>query len=108
MPDNTPKVASDDSHHVPPKNQRPPQDRTETWLPTLLDTLIWLLKIFCHYQARERLRKTTDILQDCRGVLGGGDVASEYDQKQVEVLEGFNEMDTLMDRGFLPKMLKEE
>ncbi|XP_062231599.1 metal tolerance protein 5-like isoform X2 [Phragmites australis] len=40
-------------------------------------------------------------LQDCLGVL-------EYYQQQWEMLEGFNEMDTLADRGFLPGMSKEE
>ncbi|XP_062231602.1 uncharacterized protein LOC133929037 isoform X5 [Phragmites australis] len=38
-------------------------------------------------------------LQDCLGVL-------EYYQQQWEMLEGFNEMDTLADRGFLPGMSK--
>ncbi|TKW26885.1 hypothetical protein SEVIR_3G220300v4 [Setaria viridis] len=40
-------------------------------------------------------------LHDCLGVL-------EYYQQQLEMLEGFNEMDTLADRGFLPGMSKEE
>ncbi|TVU19706.1 hypothetical protein EJB05_35873, partial [Eragrostis curvula] len=49
-------------------------------------------------------------LQDCLGVLaqGHGDVVAEYYQQQLEMLEGFNEMDTLTDRGFLPGMSKEE
>uniref|UniRef100_A0A0A9B6Z2 Uncharacterized protein n=1 Tax=Arundo donax TaxID=35708 RepID=A0A0A9B6Z2_ARUDO len=49
-------------------------------------------------------------LQDCLGVLaqGSGDVVAEYYQQQWEMLEGFNEMDTLTDRGFLPGMSKEE
>ncbi|KAL6620372.1 hypothetical protein ACP70R_035511 [Stipagrostis hirtigluma subsp. patula] len=49
-------------------------------------------------------------LQDCLGVLaqGPGDVVAEYYQQQLEMLEGFNEMDTLTDRGFLPGMTKEE
>lgn len=34
------------------------------------------------------------------------DVVAEYYQQQVEMLEGFNEMDTLTDRGFLPGMSK--
>ncbi|KAL6841373.1 hypothetical protein ACP4OV_028891 [Aristida adscensionis] len=48
-------------------------------------------------------------LHDCLGVLaqGSGDVA-EYYQQQLEMLEGFNEMDTLTDRGFLPGLTKEE
>uniref|UniRef100_A0A0D9V7K5 Uncharacterized protein n=1 Tax=Leersia perrieri TaxID=77586 RepID=A0A0D9V7K5_9ORYZ len=46
----------------------------------------------------------------CLGVLAQGpeDVVAEYYQQQVEMLEGFNEMDTLTDRGFLPGMSKEE
>uniref|UniRef100_R7W050 Putative metal tolerance protein C3 n=1 Tax=Aegilops tauschii TaxID=37682 RepID=R7W050_AEGTA len=36
------------------------------------------------------------------------DVVAEYYQQQVEMLEGFNEMDALTDRGFLPGMSKEE
>ncbi|CAM0882940.1 unnamed protein product [Alopecurus aequalis] len=46
----------------------------------------------------------------CLGVLGQGpeDVVAEYYQQQVEMLEGFNEMDALTDRGFLPGMSKEE
>lgn len=37
---------------------------------------------------------------------GPEDVVAEYYQQQVEMLEGFNEMDTLTDRGFLPGMSK--
>ncbi|KAF6996224.1 hypothetical protein CFC21_012591 [Triticum aestivum] len=49
-------------------------------------------------------------LQDCLGVLaqGPGDVVAEYYQQQLEMLEGFNEMDTLTDRGCLPGLSKEE
>ncbi|KAL5231362.1 hypothetical protein ABZP36_030138 [Zizania latifolia] len=49
-------------------------------------------------------------LQDCLGVLvqSPGDVVAEYYQQQSEMLEWFNEMDTLTDRGFLPGMSKEE
>ncbi|URE24945.1 Metal tolerance protein [Musa troglodytarum] len=47
-------------------------------------------------------------LHDCLGVLGTGDVVAEYYQQQEEMLEGFNEMDALTDRGFLPGMSKEE
>ncbi|XP_066312872.1 metal tolerance protein 5-like isoform X3 [Miscanthus floridulus] len=39
---------------------------------------------------------------------GPEDVVAEYYQQQVEMLEGFSEMDTLTDRGFLPGMSKEE
>ncbi|KAM3333585.1 hypothetical protein ACQJBY_028586 [Aegilops geniculata] len=46
----------------------------------------------------------------CLGVIGQApeDVVAEYYQQQVEMLEGFNEMDALTDRGFLPGMSKEE
>jgi hypothetical protein len=37
---------------------------------------------------------------------GPEDVVAEYYQQQVEMLEGFSEMDTLTDRGFLPGMSK--
>nr|XP_009402251.1 PREDICTED: metal tolerance protein 5-like isoform X2 [Musa acuminata subsp. malaccensis] len=47
-------------------------------------------------------------LHDCLGALGTGDVVAEYYQQQVEMLEGFNEMDALTERGFLPGMSKEE
>ncbi|KAL1819318.1 hypothetical protein ACET3Z_014187 [Daucus carota] len=47
-------------------------------------------------------------LQDCLGVLGPEDNIAEYYQQQVEMLEGFNEMDALADRGFVPRMSQEE
>ncbi|KAG6530951.1 metal tolerance protein 5-like isoform X1 [Zingiber officinale] len=47
-------------------------------------------------------------LHDCLGVLGNGDEVAEYYQQQEEMLEGFSEMDTLAERGFLPGMSKEE
>ncbi|RZS20737.1 hypothetical protein BHM03_00053290 [Ensete ventricosum] len=40
--------------------------------------------------------------------IGTEDVVAEYYQQQEEMLEGFNEMDALTDRGFLPGMSKEE
>lgn len=39
-------------------------------------------------------------------VVGTGDVVAEYYQQQVEMLDGFNEMDALTERGFLPGMSK--
>ncbi|KAM0829647.1 hypothetical protein ACQ4PT_066754 [Festuca glaucescens] len=49
-------------------------------------------------------------LHDCLGVLaqGPGDVLAEYYNQQLEMLEGFSEMDTLTDRGCLPGLSKEE
>ena len=37
---------------------------------------------------------------------GSADDVAEYYQQQLEMLEGFNEMDTLADHGFLPGMSK--
>lgn len=39
-------------------------------------------------------------------VIGNGDEVAEYYQQQEEMLEGFSEMDTLAERGFLPGMSK--
>lgn len=37
---------------------------------------------------------------------GPEDDVAEYYQQQVEMLEGFNEMDALAERGFIPGMSK--
>lgn len=37
---------------------------------------------------------------------GPEDNVAEYYQQQVEMLEGFNEMDALAERGFIPGMSK--
>lgn len=37
---------------------------------------------------------------------GPEDNVAEYYQQQVEMLEGFNEMDDLTERGFIPGMSK--
>ncbi|KAL9402554.1 hypothetical protein Peur_006403 [Populus x canadensis] len=47
-------------------------------------------------------------IHDCYGVLGPEDDIAEYYQQQMEMLEGFNEMDALAERGFIPGMSKEE
>ncbi|CAN4105922.1 unnamed protein product [Withania somnifera] len=47
-------------------------------------------------------------LHDFLGVLSQEDNIAVYYQQQVEMLEGFNEMDALTDRGFVPGMSKEE
>ncbi|XP_057979498.1 metal tolerance protein 11 isoform X2 [Malania oleifera] len=47
-------------------------------------------------------------LHDYLGVLVTEDTVAEYYQQQVEMLEGFNEMDALAERGFVPGMSKEE
>lgn len=47
-------------------------------------------------------------LHDCLGMLAQrpGDVLAEYYNQQLEMLEGFSEMDTLTDRGCLPGLSK--
>ncbi|WJX75518.1 Metal tolerance protein 11 [Trifolium repens] len=56
----------------------------------------------------EKTHKPSPGLHDCYGVLGQEDNIAEYYQQQVEVLEGFTEMDALAERGFIPGMSKEE
>ncbi|KAK6234135.1 hypothetical protein QUC31_006541 [Theobroma cacao] len=53
-------------------------------------------------------KKPPRSLHDCLGVSGPEDNVAEYYQQQVEMLEGFNEMDALAERGFIPGMSKEE
>ncbi|XWS66062.1 hypothetical protein CRYUN_Cryun05aG0168100 [Craigia yunnanensis] len=53
-------------------------------------------------------KKPPRSLHDCLGVLVPEDNVAEYYQQQVEMLEGFNEMDALAERGFIPGMSKEE
>ncbi|KAA0062223.1 hypothetical protein IC582_023503 [Cucumis melo] len=53
-------------------------------------------------------KKPSRPLHDCLGVLSPEDYVAEYYQQQVEMLEGFNEMDALTDRGYVPGMSKEE
>ncbi|XP_022957123.1 metal tolerance protein 11-like [Cucurbita pepo subsp. pepo] len=53
-------------------------------------------------------KKPSRALHDCLGVLTPEDYVAEYYQQQVEMLEGFNEMDALADRGYVPGMSKEE
>ncbi|KAM2648084.1 hypothetical protein TB1_001253 [Malus domestica] len=47
-------------------------------------------------------------IHDCLGVFGPEDNVAEYYQQQVEMLEGFTEMDALAERGSIPGMSKEE
>lgn len=67
----------------------------------------WRLK-FDGFQASERKEKPPRGLHHCLGMLGEEDCVAEYYQQQMEMLEGFNEMDALADRGFVPGMSKEE
>ncbi|XP_057476934.1 metal tolerance protein 11-like [Actinidia eriantha] len=67
----------------------------------------WRLN-FDGVQLSEHKGKPPRTLHDCLGVLGPDDFVANYYQQQVEMLEGFNEMDTLAERGFVPGMSKEE
>lgn len=40
----------------------------------------------------------------CLNFSGPEDNVAEYYQQQVEMLEGFTEMDALADRGFVPRL----
>ncbi|KAM3345334.1 metal tolerance protein 11 isoform X1 [Capsicum galapagoense] len=57
---------------------------------------------------KEKEKSPSRGLHDCLGVLSQEDNIAVYYQQQVEMLEGFNEMDALADRGFVPGMSKEE
>ncbi|XP_041027402.1 metal tolerance protein 11 isoform X1 [Juglans microcarpa x Juglans regia] len=56
----------------------------------------------------QKEKKPPRRLHDCLGVLGPEDYVAEYYKQQVEMLEGFSEMDALAERGFIPGMSKEE
>ncbi|KAK2987794.1 hypothetical protein RJ640_030684 [Escallonia rubra] len=68
----------------------------------------WRLNFDGFQLSTEHKEKPPRGLHDCLGVLGPEDTVAEYYQQQVEMLEGFNEMDALADRGFIPGMSKEE
>ncbi|KAH9312865.1 hypothetical protein KI387_027900, partial [Taxus chinensis] len=75
--------------------------------PTSEETA-WRLK-FDRVPRPERDEKRPRRIHDCFNVvLGPGDGVAEYYQQQEEMLEGFTEMDTVSERGFLPGMSKEE
>ncbi|CAL0308308.1 unnamed protein product [Lupinus luteus] len=61
----------------------------------------------CSEQKTKKVKSSSGI-HDCYGVLGEEDNVAEYYQQQVEVLEGFTEMDALAERGFIPGLSKEE
>ncbi|KAE8647970.1 metal tolerance protein 11 isoform X1 [Cucumis sativus] len=60
------------------------------------------------FSPEHKEKKPSRPLHDCLGVLSPEDYVAEYYQQQVEMLEGFNEMDALTDRGYVPGMSKEE
>ncbi|KAJ6909510.1 metal tolerance protein 11 isoform X2 [Populus alba x Populus x berolinensis] len=69
----------------------------------------WQLNFDGYQLSSERKeKKPPPGIHDCYGVLGPEDDIAEYYQQQVEMLEGFNEMDALAERGFIPGMSKEE
>ncbi|XP_037492316.1 metal tolerance protein 11 isoform X2 [Jatropha curcas] len=69
----------------------------------------WRLNFDGHQlSAEHKEKKPPRGIHDCYGVLGPEDDVAEYYQQQVEMLEGFNEMDALAERGFIPGMSKEE
>ncbi|KAH9604911.1 hypothetical protein KSS87_000818 [Heliosperma pusillum] len=51
---------------------------------------------------------STTKFHTCLGLSGQEDDVAEYYQQQVEMLEGFSEMDALAERGFVPGITKEE
>ncbi|CAO2826165.1 unnamed protein product [Amaranthus hypochondriacus] len=68
----------------------------------------WRLNFDGYQLSTEYKEKPSRKLHDCLGVLGSEDDVAEYYQQQVEMLEGFSEMDALAERGFVPGMSKEE
>lgn len=68
----------------------------------------WRLNFDGFQLSEEHKEKPPRGLHDCLGVLGPEDYVAEYYEQQVEMLEGFNEMDALAERGFVPGMSKEE
>ncbi|XP_058204726.1 metal tolerance protein 11 [Rhododendron vialii] len=68
----------------------------------------WRLNFDGFQLSEEHKEKPPRGLHDCLGVLGPEDYVAEYYQQQVEMLEGFSEMDALAERGFVPGMSKEE
>ncbi|KAL6131377.1 PREDICTED: metal tolerance protein 11 [Fragaria vesca subsp. vesca] len=68
----------------------------------------WRLNFESFQVASEHKEKQPRAFHDCLGVKGPEDNVAEYYQQQVEMLEGFNEMDALAERGFIPGMSKEE
>ncbi|KAM7492090.1 hypothetical protein LguiA_035011 [Lonicera macranthoides] len=68
----------------------------------------WRLNFNDFQLSSEHKEKPHRRLHDCLGVSGPEDDVAEYYQQQVQMLEGFNEMDALAERGFLPGLSKEE
>ncbi|KAI3934095.1 hypothetical protein MKW92_025587 [Papaver armeniacum] len=83
-------------------------DTEERLLP---DDNQWRLNFndFERYDHQGRRGTTnTQCFHKCLEVLAPEDVVATYYQQQVQMLDGFTEMDALTDRDFLPGMTKEE
>ncbi|XP_023747099.1 metal tolerance protein 11 [Lactuca sativa] len=68
----------------------------------------WRLNFDGFQFSSEHKEKPPRGFHDCLGVLGPEDNVAEYYQQQVEMLEGFTEMDVLAERGFVPRLSEEE
>ncbi|KAK9283684.1 hypothetical protein L1049_011934 [Liquidambar formosana] len=68
----------------------------------------WRLNFDGFQFSEHKEKKPPPGFHNCLGVSGPEDNVAEYYQQQVEMLEGFNEMDALAERGFIPRMSKEE
>lgn len=68
----------------------------------------WRLNFEGYQFSPQHKEKPPRKIHDCLGVLGPEDDVAEYYQQQVEMLEGFSEMDALAERGYVPGMSKEE
>ncbi|CAA6656840.1 unnamed protein product [Spirodela intermedia] len=70
--------------------------------------LPWRLNFEGFQRSEPAQEKHARGLHYCLGVVGGADRIKDYYRQQVEMLEGFSEMDILADRGFIPGISKEE
>ncbi|KAK9123561.1 hypothetical protein Sjap_013163 [Stephania japonica] len=68
----------------------------------------WRLNFDGIHRSAEVKERPPRRFHHCLGVSASEDGVAEYYQQQDEMLEGFNEMDAITDRGFLPQMSKEE
>ncbi|RZC92927.1 hypothetical protein C5167_007252 [Papaver somniferum] len=86
-------------------------DTEERLLPDSENDNQWRLNFndFERYDHQGRRGTTnTQCFHKCLEVLAPEDVVATYYQQQVQMLDGFSEMDALTDRDFLPGMTKEE
>ncbi|RZC76855.1 hypothetical protein C5167_001018 [Papaver somniferum] len=86
-------------------------DTEERLLPDSENDNQWRLNFndFERYDHQGRRGTTnTQCFHKCLEVLAPEDVVATYYQQQVQMLDGFSEMDALTDHDFLPGMTKEE